>query len=224
MRCHTSLVPHEQPIVRPKVSDTLDYEAEMVVVIGKQARHLTMDNAYSCIAGYSCFNEGSVREFQRKTTQWDMGKNFDKHRRLRPLDDHRRRSAGRRQGPEDPDQAQRQGHAVRQHRQHDVPGRRDAGLHHPGHHARAGRHHHHRHAVRRRLRAQAAGLHEAAATPARSTSKASACWSIRSWTRSSDCICRRHAPGTVPGAQSRARWRISCLRDHDRDATGRARA
>src|SRR5688572_19139304 len=77
-RCQTSLVPHRQPLVRPKVSDTLDYEAEMVVVIGKKARHLTMDNAYSCIAGYSCFNEGSVREFQRKTTQWDMGKNFDK--------------------------------------------------------------------------------------------------------------------------------------------------
>jgi 2-keto-4-pentenoate hydratase/2-oxohepta-3-ene-1,7-dioic acid hydratase in catechol pathway len=77
MRCQTSLVPHAQPIVRPKVSETLDYEAEMVVVIGKRARHLTMDNAYSCIAGYSCFNEGSVREFQRKTTQWDMGKNFD---------------------------------------------------------------------------------------------------------------------------------------------------
>lgn len=77
-RCHTSLVPHQQAIVRPKVSDTLDYEAEMVVVIGKKARHLTMENAYSCIAGYSVFNEGSVREFQRKTTQWDMGKNFDK--------------------------------------------------------------------------------------------------------------------------------------------------
>jgi acylpyruvate hydrolase len=77
MRCQTSLLPHGQPLVRPKVSDTLDYEAEMVVVIGKKARHLTMDNAYSCIAGYSCFNEGSVREFQRKTTQWDMGKNFD---------------------------------------------------------------------------------------------------------------------------------------------------
>src|SRR5436309_5738519 len=77
MRCQTSLVPHGQPLVRPKVSDTLDYEAEMVVVIGKTARHLTMDNAYSCIAGFSCFNEGSVREFQRKTTQWDMGKNFD---------------------------------------------------------------------------------------------------------------------------------------------------
>lgn len=78
MRCQTSLVPHKQAIVRPKVSDTLDYEAEMVVVIGKKARHLTMDNAYSCIAGFSVFNEGSVREFQRKTTQWDMGKNFDK--------------------------------------------------------------------------------------------------------------------------------------------------
>jgi acylpyruvate hydrolase len=78
MRCQTSLVPHQQAMVRPKVTDTFDYEGEMVVVIGKRARHLTMDNAYSCIAGYSVFNEGSVREFQRKTTQWDMGKNFDK--------------------------------------------------------------------------------------------------------------------------------------------------
>jgi len=77
MRCQTSLVPHGQPIVRPRVSEMLDYEAEMVVVIGKRARHLTMENAYSCIAGFSCFNEGSVRDFQRKTTQWDMGKNFD---------------------------------------------------------------------------------------------------------------------------------------------------
>jgi len=77
MRCQTSLVPHGRPITRPKVTETLDYEAEMVVVIGKRAKHLTVDNAYSCIAGYSCFNEGSVREFQRKTTQWDMGKNFD---------------------------------------------------------------------------------------------------------------------------------------------------
>jgi 2-keto-4-pentenoate hydratase/2-oxohepta-3-ene-1,7-dioic acid hydratase in catechol pathway len=78
MRCQTSLVPHKQAIVRPKVSETLDYEAEMVVIIGKRVKHLTMENAYSCIAGYSVFNEGSVREFQRKTTQWDMGKNFDR--------------------------------------------------------------------------------------------------------------------------------------------------
>jgi acylpyruvate hydrolase len=78
MRCQTSLLAHNQAIWRPKVTETLDYEAEMVVVIGKRAKHLTLDNAYSCIAGYSCFNEGSVREFQRKTTQWDMGKNFDR--------------------------------------------------------------------------------------------------------------------------------------------------
>jgi len=78
MRCQTSLVPHGQGIWRPRVTETLDYEAEMVVVIGKRVKHVSVENAYSCIAGYSCFNEGSVREFQRKTTQWDMGKNFDR--------------------------------------------------------------------------------------------------------------------------------------------------
>ena len=78
MRCNTSLVPHGAPIIRPKVSETLDYEAELIFVVGKRAKHLTLDNAYSCIAGYSCGNEGSVREFQRKTSQWDMGKNFDR--------------------------------------------------------------------------------------------------------------------------------------------------
>ena len=78
MRCLTSMVPHEQPIIRPKASEQLDYEAEMMLVVGKRAKHLTMANATSCIAGYSCSNEGSVREFQRKTTQWDMGKNFDR--------------------------------------------------------------------------------------------------------------------------------------------------
>jgi len=78
MRCNSSLVPHGEPIVRPKVSETLDYEAELIFIVGKRAKHLTLDNAYSCIAGYACGNEGSVREFQRKTTQWDMGKNFDR--------------------------------------------------------------------------------------------------------------------------------------------------
>ncbi len=74
----TSMVPHGEPIIRPKVSETLDYEAELILVVGKRAKHLTPANATSCIAGYSCGNEGSVREFQRKTTQWDMGKNFDR--------------------------------------------------------------------------------------------------------------------------------------------------
>jgi acylpyruvate hydrolase len=78
MRCQTSLVAHESPIVRPSTSDSLDYEAEMVVVIGRGGKHIKKDNAYSHIAGYSVFNEGSIREFQRRTTQWDMGKNFDR--------------------------------------------------------------------------------------------------------------------------------------------------
>jgi 2-keto-4-pentenoate hydratase/2-oxohepta-3-ene-1,7-dioic acid hydratase in catechol pathway len=77
-RVQTSMVPHLQPIIRPRASIQLDYEAEMVAIVGKTAKHLTMDNAAGCIAGYSCSNEGSVREFQRHTTQWGMGKNFDR--------------------------------------------------------------------------------------------------------------------------------------------------
>src|SRR5260370_22711450 len=77
MRCPSSLLSHGRPIILPKVSATLDYEAEMVVVVGKRAKHLDVSNALSCIAGYSCANDGSIREFQLKTTQWDMGKNFD---------------------------------------------------------------------------------------------------------------------------------------------------
>lgn len=78
MRVQTSLAPHEAPLIRPRASEQLDYEAEMVAVVGKRAKNLTMDNAADCIVGYSCFNEGSVREFQRHTTQWSMGKNFDR--------------------------------------------------------------------------------------------------------------------------------------------------
>jgi 2-keto-4-pentenoate hydratase/2-oxohepta-3-ene-1,7-dioic acid hydratase in catechol pathway len=77
MRGLTSLVPHGQPILRPRASESLDYEAELILIIGQRAKHLTAANALACIAGYSCGNEGTVREFQRKTPQWDMGKNFD---------------------------------------------------------------------------------------------------------------------------------------------------
>ena len=76
-RVLTSMVPHLAPIIRPRVSIQLDYEGEMVAIVGKRAKHLTLANAVDCIAGYSCSNEGSVREFQRHTTQWSMGKNFD---------------------------------------------------------------------------------------------------------------------------------------------------
>ena len=77
MRVDTSMTPHNAPIVRPKVSTKLDYEAELAVIIGKPARHLTADNALDCVFGYSCFNDGSVRDYQRKTNQWTIGKNFD---------------------------------------------------------------------------------------------------------------------------------------------------
>lgn len=77
-RCLTSLAAHRSPLVRPLVSETFDYEAELALVIGRRVKHLTMDDAYSCIAGYACFNDGSIREYQRRTSQWDMGKNFDR--------------------------------------------------------------------------------------------------------------------------------------------------
>jgi 2-keto-4-pentenoate hydratase/2-oxohepta-3-ene-1,7-dioic acid hydratase in catechol pathway len=78
MRCQTSLTPHIAPIIRPFVSETLDYEAELLVVIGRRVKHATLGDALTCIAGYSCFNDASVRKFQRRTSQWDMGKNFDR--------------------------------------------------------------------------------------------------------------------------------------------------
>jgi 2-keto-4-pentenoate hydratase/2-oxohepta-3-ene-1,7-dioic acid hydratase in catechol pathway len=77
-RMLTSLTPHMQPLLRPKTSIQLDYEGELIVIIGKRAKHLTLENATDCIAGYTCGNEGSVREYQRHTTQWGMGKNFDR--------------------------------------------------------------------------------------------------------------------------------------------------
>lgn len=78
LRVISSLTPHNAPMVRPRASDTFDYEAELALVVGKRAKHLTKNNAYSVIAGWSCFNDGSVREWQKRTTQWDIGKNFDK--------------------------------------------------------------------------------------------------------------------------------------------------
>ena len=78
MRSVTSMTAHNAPLIRPSVSEALDYEAELALIIGKRARHLTADNALDAVAGYSCANDGSVREYQRHTIQWTMGKNFDK--------------------------------------------------------------------------------------------------------------------------------------------------
>jgi 2-keto-4-pentenoate hydratase/2-oxohepta-3-ene-1,7-dioic acid hydratase in catechol pathway len=77
MRGPSSMTAHLSSIVRPKVSEKLDYEAELAFVVGKKVRNLTLDNALDCVAGYSIFNDGSIRDYQRKTTQWTIGKNFD---------------------------------------------------------------------------------------------------------------------------------------------------
>ena len=77
LRGPSSLASHQARIIRPKVSDKLDYEAELAFVVGKKGRNLTRENALDCIAGYSIFNDASLRDYQRKTTQWTIGKNFD---------------------------------------------------------------------------------------------------------------------------------------------------
>lgn len=76
-RYPSSWVGHGQPIVRPRVSPALDYEGELVVVIGKAGRHVSREQALEYVAGYSIFNEGSVRDWQMKTHQWTIGKNFE---------------------------------------------------------------------------------------------------------------------------------------------------
>lgn len=71
------LVAAGAPLIRPHASQLLDYEAEMAVVIGKGGRHITEADALDHVAGYSLFNDGSVRDFQMRSPQWTMGKVFD---------------------------------------------------------------------------------------------------------------------------------------------------
>ena len=77
MRATTSLMAAGEPMVQPSCSEQLDYEAEMMVIIGKGGRHISETNALDHVFGYTIFNDGSVREYQRKTHQWTPGKNFD---------------------------------------------------------------------------------------------------------------------------------------------------
>lgn len=77
MRGHNSIMPAGAPMVRPSCSEKLDYEAELMVIIGKGGRHISEENALDHVFGYTVFNDGSVRDYQRKTHQWTPGKNFD---------------------------------------------------------------------------------------------------------------------------------------------------
>ncbi len=77
LRTPASLVAAGAPIVRPLVSETLDYEAELAVVIGRGGKDIPEERALGHVGAYSIFNDVSVRAYQRRSSQWTMGKNFD---------------------------------------------------------------------------------------------------------------------------------------------------
>ncbi|SDE55518.1 fumarylacetoacetate hydrolase family protein [Ruegeria marina] len=77
MRGQQSIMAAGQPMVRPTCSEKLDYEAELMIIVGTGGRHISEANALDHVFGYTVFNDGSVRDYQRKTHQWTPGKNFD---------------------------------------------------------------------------------------------------------------------------------------------------
>ncbi|WGI20593.1 fumarylacetoacetate hydrolase family protein [Amylibacter sp. IMCC11727] len=85
MRGRNSLMPAGAPMVRPTASEKLDYEVELMVIIGIGGRHIKPENAYNHVFGYTLFNDGSVRDYQRKTHQWTPGKNFDNTGAVGPI-------------------------------------------------------------------------------------------------------------------------------------------
>lgn len=77
VRFNDLLVPHEGDLVCPAASEEFDYEGEMVAVIGKRGRAIAKEKALDHVAGYTLFNDGSIRDYQKATPQWTLGKNFD---------------------------------------------------------------------------------------------------------------------------------------------------
>jgi 2-keto-4-pentenoate hydratase/2-oxohepta-3-ene-1,7-dioic acid hydratase in catechol pathway len=76
LRLWRSVVGHEQPIVLPRVSEQFDWEGELAVIIGRAGRHIPEADAMTYVAGYSCFNDGSIRDYQHHAYQITPGKNF----------------------------------------------------------------------------------------------------------------------------------------------------
>ncbi|ATB46198.1 fumarylacetoacetate hydrolase family protein [Corallococcus macrosporus] len=76
-RLPSSLLAHEEPLVVPTCSEQLDYEAELAVVVGRTGRDIPKERALEWVAGYTLFNDGSIRDYQKRTHQWTIGKNFD---------------------------------------------------------------------------------------------------------------------------------------------------
>lgn len=79
-----SLVGHRQAVIRPRASEQFDFEGELAVIIGKPARHVDRADAMEYVAGFSCFLDGSVRDWQRHTMQFTPGKNFEQSGALGP--------------------------------------------------------------------------------------------------------------------------------------------
>lgn len=75
-RFANSVVGHNQPLVQPRLSSQFDFEGELAVVIGKSARHVARADALGVVAGYACFNDGSIRDYQLHTSQFLPGKAF----------------------------------------------------------------------------------------------------------------------------------------------------
>jgi 2-keto-4-pentenoate hydratase/2-oxohepta-3-ene-1,7-dioic acid hydratase in catechol pathway len=76
LRVWRAQVGHDQPMIRPKVSASLDWEGELAVILGRQGRHIPESEAMGYVAGYSCYNDGSIREWQFHAKQIAAGKNF----------------------------------------------------------------------------------------------------------------------------------------------------
>jgi 2-keto-4-pentenoate hydratase/2-oxohepta-3-ene-1,7-dioic acid hydratase in catechol pathway len=78
IRVAESQVAHNQPILMPAESTNLDFEGEIAVIIGKRGRRISEEDSWKHLAGYACYNDGSVRDWQRHTLQWTAGKNFSR--------------------------------------------------------------------------------------------------------------------------------------------------
>jgi 2-keto-4-pentenoate hydratase/2-oxohepta-3-ene-1,7-dioic acid hydratase in catechol pathway len=76
MRVPASQVGHNQPMLRPAESEKFDYEGEIAIIIGKGGRRISEEESWDHIAGYACYNDGSIRDWQLHTAQWGPGKNF----------------------------------------------------------------------------------------------------------------------------------------------------
>jgi 2-keto-4-pentenoate hydratase/2-oxohepta-3-ene-1,7-dioic acid hydratase in catechol pathway len=84
-RFASSLVGHDEPVIRPRVSEQFDFEGELAIVIGKTARHVPRERALDYVGGYCCFLDGSVRDWQRHTMQFTAGKNFERSGAIGPV-------------------------------------------------------------------------------------------------------------------------------------------